>query len=158
MLAKDDPNIIFTGAIFGADKDTILRNAWVFCLPSSMEGLPISLLEGMSYGKVCIASDITADIYLSTSLFEGTSNSIMEAMNWSIPVVATNVGDNNQLIKDSWNGYLISIGDYKRLSEHLLKLLHDDKLRIEMGIRGNERLHNYSVERFVENYSKVLEK
>lgn len=37
----------------------------------------------------------------------------MEAMNWSIPVVATNVGDNNQLIKDSWNGYLISIGDYK---------------------------------------------
>ena len=61
MLAKDDPNIIFTGAIFGADKDTILRNAWVFCLPSSMEGLPISLLEGMSYGKVCIASDITAN-------------------------------------------------------------------------------------------------
>lgn len=54
--------------------------------------------------------------------------------------------------------YLISIGDYKKLSEHLLKLLHDDKLRIEMGIRGNERLHNYSVERFVENYSKVLEK
>ena len=31
------------------------------CLPSSMEGLPISLLEGMSYGKVCIASDITAN-------------------------------------------------------------------------------------------------
>lgn len=61
MLAKDDPNIIFTGAIFGADKDTILRNAWIFCLPSSMEGLPISLLEGMSYGKVCIASDITAN-------------------------------------------------------------------------------------------------
>ena len=116
------------------------------------------------YTQVLIAPDNvqeilkSADIYLSTSLFEGTSNSIMEAMNWSIPVVATNVGDNNQLIKDSWNGYLISIGDYKRLSEHLLKLLHDDKLRIEMGIRGNERLHNYSVERFVENYSKVLEK
>ena len=117
-----------------------------------------------NYTQILIAPDNvqeilkSADIYLSTSLFEGTSNSIMEAMNWSIPVVATNVGDNNQLIKDSWNGYLISIGDYKKLSEHLLKLLHDDKLRIEMGIRGNERLHNYSVERFVENYSKVLEK
>ena len=31
-----------------------------------------------------------ADIYISTSLFEGTSNSIMEALNWSLPVVATN--------------------------------------------------------------------
>lgn len=60
-LAKNCPNIIFTGAVFDADKDTIFRNAWVYCLPSSMEGLPISLLEGMSYGKICIASDIQAN-------------------------------------------------------------------------------------------------
>lgn len=60
-LAKDCPNIIFTGPIFGADKDVVLRNAWAYCLPSTLEGLPISLLEGMSYGKVCIASDIPAN-------------------------------------------------------------------------------------------------
>jgi len=60
-LASNDPNVIFTGAIFDADKDTVFRNAWIYCLPSSMEGLPISLLEGMSYGKVCIASDIPAN-------------------------------------------------------------------------------------------------
>lgn len=60
-LAKNCPNVIFTGAIFGADKDVIYRNAWVYCLPSTLEGLPISLLEGMSYGKVCIASDIPAN-------------------------------------------------------------------------------------------------
>ena len=60
-IAKSDKNVIFTGAIFDADKDTIFRNAWAFCLPSTMEGLPISLLEGMSYGKVCIASDIPAN-------------------------------------------------------------------------------------------------
>lgn len=59
-LAEDEPNIIFTGAILGADKDTILRNIWVYCLPSSMEGLPISL-EGMIYGKVHIDSDITVN-------------------------------------------------------------------------------------------------
>ena len=61
QLAKDCPNVIFTGAIFGADKDVVLRNAWAYCLPSTLEGLPISLLEGMSYGKVCIASDIQAN-------------------------------------------------------------------------------------------------
>lgn len=60
-LAKNCPNVVFTGAVFGADKDVIFRNAWVYCLPSTMEGLPISLLEGMSYGKVCIASDIPAN-------------------------------------------------------------------------------------------------
>lgn len=60
-LAKESPNVIFTGAVFGADKDVIFRNCWSYCLPSSLEGLPISLLEGMSYGKVCIASDIQAN-------------------------------------------------------------------------------------------------
>lgn len=41
-----------------------------------------------------------ADIYISTSLFEGTSNSIMEAMNADLPIVATNVGDNGQLVQN----------------------------------------------------------
>ena len=60
-MAKECKNVIFTGAIFGDDKDVILRNAWAYCLPSTIEGLPISLLEAMSYGKVCIASDIPAN-------------------------------------------------------------------------------------------------
>ena len=60
-LAKDCSNVIFTGAIFGADKDAAFRYCWAYCLPSTLEGLPISLLEGMSYGKVCIASDIQAN-------------------------------------------------------------------------------------------------
>lgn len=47
-----------------------------------------------------------ADIYLSTSLFEGTSNSIMEAMNADLPIVATNVGDNGLLVKNEINGFL----------------------------------------------------
>lgn len=61
QLAKDCPNVVFTGAIFDADKDVILRNAWAYCLPSTLEGLPISMLEAMSYGKICIASDIRAN-------------------------------------------------------------------------------------------------
>ena len=97
-----------------------------------------------------------ADIYLSTSLFEGTSNSIMEAMNWSIPIVATNVGDNDQLILNDGNGYLTKTGDYRALSQHIITLLANDEMRIVMGIKGNERLHQYSEERFVEAYSKLL--
>ena len=61
QMAEGCRNVIFTGAIFGDDKDVVLRNAWAYCLPSTIEGLPISLLEAMSYGKVCIASDIPAN-------------------------------------------------------------------------------------------------
>ena len=51
------------------------------------------------------------DIYLSTSLFEGLSNSIMEAMLAGLPVIATDVGDNKYLVKNGINGYLVPCGD-----------------------------------------------
>lgn len=59
-IAGDNDNVIFTGSIFGADKDMAFRNCYAFCIPSTLEGLPMSLLEAMSYGKIAIASDIPA--------------------------------------------------------------------------------------------------
>ena len=60
-LAKGNSNIIFTGAVYGNDKTTLLRHAYGFCLPSTIEGLSISLLEAMSYRLPIIASDIPAN-------------------------------------------------------------------------------------------------
>ena len=60
-LAEGDENIVFTGAVYGADKATLLRNCTAFCIPSTIEGLAITLLEAMSYGRVCIASDIPSN-------------------------------------------------------------------------------------------------
>ena len=60
-LAQSDSNIIFTGAVYGADKNTLLRHSAAFCIPSTIEGLAITLLEAMSYGLVCIASDIPSN-------------------------------------------------------------------------------------------------
>lgn len=57
-ISKGHENVIFTGAIYGADKDVIFRNCFAFCIPSTLEGLPMSLLEAMSYKKICLASDI----------------------------------------------------------------------------------------------------
>lgn len=63
-LASDTENIIFTGAVHGADKDSLLRNAYAFCIPSTIEGLSIVLLEAMSYKLPVIASNIDANIEL----------------------------------------------------------------------------------------------
>ena len=99
-----------------------------------------------------------ADIYLSTSLFEGTSNSIMEALNASLPVVATDVGDNDELIKDGVNGYLSNIGDVKDIMLKLKLLVSNVQLRTAMGLKSNEHLHNnYSVQIFKERYISLIE-
>lgn len=61
VLAKDCPEVIFTGAVYDKDKDDLLNNAFVFCLPSTIEGLSIGLLEAMSRKLPIIASDIEAN-------------------------------------------------------------------------------------------------
>ena len=100
----------------------------------------------------------SSDIYLSTSLFEGTSNSIMEALNWSLPVVATNVGDNNYLVLDGKTGFLHPIGDYKGIASSLSTLLEDIDLRNSYGVAGNQNLRdNYSIEVFEQRYLKLIE-
>lgn len=99
-----------------------------------------------------------ADIYISTSFFEGTSNSIMEALNWSLPVVATNVGDNDHLVIDGENGFLHLIGDVDGLSASLCKLLDSAKLRNQMGHKANQNLReNYSIEIFEKRYIDLIE-
>jgi glycosyltransferase involved in cell wall biosynthesis len=100
-----------------------------------------------------------ADIYLSTSLYEGTSNSIMEAMNASLPIVATNVGDNNRLVKKSENGFLHNVGDITGISKSLEVLINDFEKRTEFGIKSNLFLReNYSFEKFKESYIQLIEK
>ena len=60
-LGNDNKDIIFTGAVYGDDKEALLCNCGIFCIPSTIEGLSITLLEAMSYAKPVIASDIPAN-------------------------------------------------------------------------------------------------
>lgn len=75
----------------------------------------------------------SSDIFLSTSLFEGLSNSIMEAMAAGLPIVATNVGDNCFLVKDGQNGYLVSCRDVDAIVDKLEYLSESEKERNEFG-------------------------
>ena len=56
--AAGDRRIIFPGFVTGEPLEELFSNAYLFCLPSTLEGLPIALLEAMSYGNCCLASDI----------------------------------------------------------------------------------------------------
>ena len=57
-LAGNSPSIIFTGYQFGAVLEELFSNARAFITASELEGLPITLLEALSYGLMCVTSDI----------------------------------------------------------------------------------------------------
>lgn len=56
--ASGDSRILFTGFVQGALLEELLSNAYLYVLPSDLEGMPLSLLEAMSYGNCCVVSDI----------------------------------------------------------------------------------------------------
>lgn len=58
QLAAGDERILFTGFVDGQLREELYSNAYAFVLPSDLEGMPLSLLEAMSYGCCAVTSDI----------------------------------------------------------------------------------------------------
>ncbi len=57
-LSKADERIIFTGFVEGRTLAELYSNSYLYVLPSNLEGMPLSLLEAMSYRNCCLTSDI----------------------------------------------------------------------------------------------------
>ena len=98
-----------------------------------------------------------ADIYLQTSLYEGLSNAVLEAMSFSLPLVVTNVGDNDRLVRNGENGFLCQVGDFQSIAEKLEYLVENPIKRIEFGKKSYQMLmENYSFEKFQKNYIDLI--
>lgn len=99
----------------------------------------------------------SASIYLSTSIHEGMSNTIMEAMSFSLPIIATKAGDVQYLVNHKKNGFQCDIGDYNSIAQALLELIKSKKLRNNMGVESyNKIIEEFSVQRMVSNYKSLL--
>ena len=58
QMAAGNSNVLFTGFVQGQMLEELYSNAYIYVLPSDLEGMPLSLLEAMSYGNCCVVSDI----------------------------------------------------------------------------------------------------
>lgn len=98
-----------------------------------------------------------ADIYLSTSLYEGLSNSIMEAMVAKLPLVVTDVGDNKHLVREGYNGYLVPAGATELIAEKLEELVNSERQRLLFGEHSFDIINNYfSEEKLLSRYIDLI--
>jgi len=96
---------------------------------------------------------ISSDIYFLSSISEGMPNTILEALNYSLPVVTTDVGDVKYLVKEGINGFITPVKDYKMLALRLSELVSDSVKRDTFGKAGHNLLINeFSERKFQEEY------
>lgn len=81
-----------------------------------------------------------SDIGVLCSSAEGLSNAIIEAMAARLPVVATDVGGNGELVKDEETGFLVPYGDARALADALGRLLEAPERARAMGEKGRRRV------------------
>lgn len=98
-----------------------------------------------------------ADIFVLPSLSEGLSNVIMEAMACGLPVVATDVGGNSELIESEKGGFLVDPGDSEELTRSLIDLIEHPEFRKEMGDFNRDLIKKYSQEKVLRKRTRILE-
>lgn len=82
----------------------------------------------------------SASIYALPSYFEGLPMSILEAMAYGVPILATGVGGIPEAVANGQDGYLIAPRDIDALSQALEKMLADANLREEMGAHARQKI------------------
>jgi sugar transferase (PEP-CTERM/EpsH1 system associated) len=96
------------------------------------------------------------DVFVLPSLSEGMSNTLLEAMACGLPVVATRVGGNPEVVEENCSGLLFAPGNVAELSDCVSRLSKDHNLCSEFGEAARNRiLSRFSLGRMVENYSQL---
>ena len=107
---KDDSRIIMTGFVQGEELEELYSNCYLYVLPSDIEGMPLSLMEAMSYGRNCLVSNIEENVQVGDSkvlTFEKTNvadlkNKLEKALNQNIRLNSEEIS-NYILEKYNWD-------------------------------------------------------
>lgn len=98
-----------------------------------------------------------ADIFVLTSLSEGMPSVILEAMGCGLPIIASDVGGNNEIVREGENGYLIQGDDVETLAQRLAALISDAGLRQRMGMKSRELSLDYDWAKIMGEYTTLYQ-
>jgi glycosyltransferase involved in cell wall biosynthesis len=103
-----------------------------------------------------------ADVFVLPSRTEGMPMVLLEAHSAGLPIVATSVGGNAEIVEEGETGFLVQSGDTGALSEKIVVLLNNKELRQRMGKAGYERIQAlFNIQSYTrkleELYLKVIE-
>jgi len=112
---------------------------------------------GQKNRKETLALMAGCDIFVLNSTYEGLSHVILEAMNLGLPVIATSVGGNPELVKNGETGILLKEGDPEALRSAILQLLRSPEMLQAMRERTKLAAEAFSFPRMVKETEEVLQ-
>jgi glycosyltransferase involved in cell wall biosynthesis len=96
------------------------------------------------------------DCFWIGSGYEGQSNSVMEAMLAGVPVVATDIPGNRDLVVHGETGYLVPVGDRAAIASRTRHLIENPEVGKQMGAAGRERiLREFTVDKMIERHEEL---
>lgn len=99
-----------------------------------------------------------ADLFVLPSLQEGMSVSLLEAMSAALPVVATDIPGNRDLVTDGRHGLLVPVENSEALSDAILRLLDDPPLGARLATAARDRVEQeFSVKRMADRHLELFE-
>ena len=98
-----------------------------------------------------------SDIFVLTSRREGLPKAILEAMAVGLPIIATDVRGNRDLVKHGENGLIIPLDDVERTAEAIMKLIAEPELKETMGEKSKELVKYYDLNNILPQMEQIYD-
>lgn len=162
-IAKDYPNMVRGfSPVLGRHPRAVLLLVGRGALQHEVEALIHELGLASQVKLLGVRNDIpgvmsAADGYLMSSAWEGMPMVLLEAAAAGLPIVATRVGGNHEVVRDEETGFLVPASDSVALGQAMLRLMElPEAQRRSMGERGREHVRaNYGLNRVAERWEKL---
>jgi glycosyltransferase involved in cell wall biosynthesis len=119
-------------------------------------GLDIRLLGNIPRKQV-VPWFLTADVYILNTNYEGIAHTLVEALYFKTPIIASRAGGNGEIVINEFNGLMIDYSDEEQIFQALRRILTDEELVKKLKNNSDEKLKNDFIwERVVETNLKAL--
>ena len=98
-----------------------------------------------------------SDVFILTSRREGLPKAVMEAMAVGLPIIATDVRGNRDLVKNGENGYLVPLDDVEQTVIVIKRLIDSEDLRRSMGEKSKELVKQYDLQNIISQMEKIYD-